>query len=705
MHRVDDNGQVDAAGTTVFFTSSAGISFSIDGTAYSVALTEEQQGLAVAGASYTFVDFVADLNDNLAASGVPAGVTIALDTVNTRTTFLDDGSAYSMPGITVISANGGVFSDLGFVPSVSPIVEFNEYARFDSTDPTTSAQTSVNVELLKVGRDGDGGDLIIGGMEDDGIQVFNVTVEGRADQPSSLASLASTNNVLEEVYIDEAAGSLAALEIGNSETVVAAVNGAEITDGGIVGYIGVSSALNNALVDVRILDAEDFANDLTVHASLTGDVVAKYMDLVDINAPSSDNAVFDYKSGAGDDTFNINISKDNLLQSGTATREDFAMTVQTGAGDDSIEMQIGDGSVLSQSGGAWYENHSLMDLDPNSRIGIDAGAGNDYVNTWGATVFRIDAGAGDDVVFSDNSGVQTAQWIFNTADQVNGGAAAREVSDVVSDTNDVYAMNGSTVTVTYRGIEVSHKIAFNDHTTSDLELNNIIKDLVNNHEALGDILVAEDGPGNTLTVSSLIDGVHDVTDLSVTVTAPTAIGNGVDQLLEMSANTIADFNAANGTAFTTSTEVLGYVQGQVTTFGVDAGYVSAFTNVLGADVGGVNSADPNGNTIIDGTGVDVIVLSTSGLDTETVNLTADGQADYIFNVTNAVINGLQDEDVVVVADNSVLVDLNGDLDGGVLTVMVDAADTDEAALLVDIEGIIDGTVLFVNHAGDEILAP
>jgi len=683
MHKVDANGQVDPAGTTVYFTSSAGISFAIDGVQYSVALTEAQQDAAIGQAAYTFADFVADLNLNLEAAGVPAGVTITLDEANTRTTFLDNGSPFSMPGIVVTSANGGVFSNLGFVPSISPVVEFNEYARFESTDPTTSAQTSINVELLKVGRDGDGGDLLIGGMENDGIQVFNVTVQGRADQPSSLASMASTNNRLEEVYIDELAGSQAALVIGNSETssFYETLAGTLVPGANGAAGIGVTTDLNNALVDVRILNASGFANDLTVHASLTGDVVAKYMDLVDINAnPASDNAVFEYTSGEGNDTFNINISKLNLLQSGTATREDFAMTVETGNGNDSIEMQIGDGAALTQNT-PWYANHKLMDANPISTIGIDAGAGDDYVNTWGSTVFRIDAGSGDDVVFSDNSGAEKAQWIFNTADQTTLPGLARNINDVQSDENNVYALNGSTITISYRGVEASYTVAVNDHSTTDLELNNIIKNLVNNHEALGDILVAEDGPGNTLTVTSLIDGEHDVDDFSVSIVAPEA--------LLMSVNTIGDFNSVNGTFYTTSAEVLTHVQGQVVDFDANEDYVSAFTNEqilsLVNNFAGENSLAPNANTITDGTGVDVIVLSTSGLDTETVFLAQDNQADYIFNATNAVINGLGNKDVVVIADGAVGVDLNGSVgDGEKITIMVEAADLAQ----IDTSGII-----------------
>ena len=164
--------------------------------------------------------------------------------------------------------------------------------------------------------------LIIGGMEDAGIQVFNVEVQGRADQPTSLASLASTNNTLEEVNIVAAAGSEASLEIGNGNTVGA------------------------GLTDVRIIDASTFDNGATLDADVTDASVAKYMVRTDTAGDASaDNADFAYTTGAGQTTLDINISEANLAASGTANREDFSMAVSTGAGNDSITMQIGDGDM------------------------------------------------------------------------------------------------------------------------------------------------------------------------------------------------------------------------------------------------------------------------------------------------------------------------------------------------------------------------
>ena len=64
MHSVDADNRVDAAGETVVFTDSIGISFELDGVASSVSLTHAQIEAAIAADSYTHTDFVADLNEN-----------------------------------------------------------------------------------------------------------------------------------------------------------------------------------------------------------------------------------------------------------------------------------------------------------------------------------------------------------------------------------------------------------------------------------------------------------------------------------------------------------------------------------------------------------------------------------------------------------------------------------------------------------------
>ena len=307
--------------------------------------------------------------------------------------------------------------------------------------------------------------------------------------------------------------------------------------------------MNNALVDVRVFDAASFDNGVTVHASVTDASVAKYMDRGDTAAdPSADNANFAYSTGAGNDTVNVSVSQANLAASGTVNREDFSMSVASGDGNDSVTMQIGDATGVTTD--AWWINHLAMDANADSRVGVDAGAGNDMVHTNGATIFRVDLGAGNDAGYTDNSGVQAstdfnggrATWIFN--DSNDDVLLTSDIDQIVTDANDNYALYQQTLNLDYDGYTVSTVIT--DFNTTDLELNNLIKGLISGDEHLSDLLVAEDGPGNTLIVRSLIDGVQAAADVSVSLTANTTIGAQSD-------NTINLFNAANNITDATPT--------------------------------------------------------------------------------------------------------------------------------------------------------
>jgi hypothetical protein len=379
---------------------------------------------------------------------------------------------------------------------------------------------------------------------------------------------------------------------------------------------------------VKTFNAAEFDNGLTLHASVTDASVGKYMVRTDAQAnPSADNAAFAYTSGDGNDTFNINISKANLAASGTANREDFSMSVSTGAGNDRIEMQIGDG--VGTATDAWFINHVLMDANADSRIGIDAGEGNDYIHTYGATAFRIDAGAGNDAVYTDNSGASKAVWVLN--EDNDGALQAELLTNLRSDANDSYALFQQTVNVTYKGYTVSQVIT--DFNTTDLEMNNIIKGLIAGDEHLRHLIKAEDGPGNILIVSSLIDGVHAFGDFAVSLTANTAVST-------LDANTIALFNAANnltgGAARTTQAQVQTEINNGLAAWNTEADYDSELATLSGGSTSrtitftgdAVVAANFNTTTVTIGGVVTVVTFA--------ANATAAQQATAVAAELNAV---------------------------------------------------------------------
>ena len=514
-------------------------------------------------------------------------------------------------------------------------------------------------------------DYTVNALEE-GVEVFNVTVEGDQTQFSSLAGLYSTNNTLADVNVAWATGSLADLIIGNQNTEGSAPNDAVGTDE----FNNVTTGYNQALKDVRDFTAANsnnvvlpnqtvITNDVTLWAHVSDQAVAKYMDLTDNGADTFlDNADFDYIFGAGNDTLNINISKTNLAQSGTTNREDFTLDIVTGAGNDTVVTQIGDG----QDGGtgAWYINSNIQE-----NLSIETGAGNDMVHTNGAGTWDINAGAGDDVVYSDNSGRQDrdgadtynsgrAVWVLNTANQeqedavlaTDGLNAAQDIDNLVSAAaaTSTSRVANLQLRVSYLGLDaqvnVGDTFTQTGQVVTDLVINQAIKDAINNDTYLSKLLVAEDGPARTLVIRSLTDGTFTDGDINVSLFGQAATA------LQAGAGAVSFTNAiANGLGFANAVA------------GVNAAtaagrFDSALADEVGAQATGAESLQATASTIEAGAGEDVIVLSTSGLDTEVVNV-ADGDQDVVFNVTNAVVT-VDLLDVIVTGEGQTFGALAGD---------------------------------------------
>jgi hypothetical protein len=65
-----------------------------------------------------------------------------------------------------------------------------------------------------------------------------------------------------------------------------------------------------------------------------------------------------------------------------------------------------------------------------------------------------------------------------------------------------------TTTVTFRGLTATATVANTSYKSSDLQINQAIKSAINNDAVLSKLLVAEDGPANTLVVTALSDGAR-----------------------------------------------------------------------------------------------------------------------------------------------------------------------------------------------------
>ncbi len=382
----------------------------------------------------------------------------------------------------------------------------------DEKSEKIDALTMTNVILDRVGKDSEGGDLVIGndstnnvvplddGSGSKGIQQFNVDV----DRDSWLTSMSSTNNTLEVVNVENISENQAdgkgSLTLGSWDR------------SGNIDQFG--------LTDVRVFDAAGgseksakMQGDITLTAQLSGDVVEKYLDLKDTATnPAEDNSEkvyfdvvdkeFSYDLGSGDDSLQLFISSDNLAKSGTGSREDFVLEINGNDGDDTINTVIGEGNGTEANN--WYLNQVI-----NSNLTVNTGKGDDTVNSFGAGNWKINTGEGNDTVYTDNI-ADKAQWVLNAVTN-NPGNLQSEAADSVRGVN-------AYVTVTFRGIESRVEIADSYGKTSvqtitDLQVNQAIKQAINGNEVLNKLLVAEDGPARTLVIDSLIDGVQAEDDL------------------------------------------------------------------------------------------------------------------------------------------------------------------------------------------------
>ena len=639
----------------------------------------------------SFLGFATILNAQLQVQKLTdpslANLNITLDTNNLRTLGKDQTTLpVPAPAITLTSSVGETLVAGGFTTKAEFGVTYDVF-----TDVTTGifnqtiAPVTSNIELTKVGRGAEGGSLVVGGMATDllnnfkfsnvalkeGVEQFNILVSGDTTQPSSLSNLSSTNNTLRTVNVTYATGSLADLNIGNKNTtgILSAVNGA--SNNPTDGRFNVSTIQNLALKDVLTFSAANSnsdlsnprspqTNDVILNAYLSDQVVVKYMNRLDnVGDPTLDNANFVYTTGAGNDVINMNISKTNLAESGNATREDFTLSINAGNGDNTIQTQIGDGTGIT--GGTfdpWYINQTIQ-----KNLFITTGANNDSVRVNGAGSWNINTGAGNDVIYSDGSGRQNidtssapagndaesnAIWVFNTANQTQALNNAQPLFGVgltsaLAVTNVTNVANIS-LTVSYRGltttVPVGNTADLNGGTVNDLIINQAIKAAINNDPYLKNLLVAQDGTGRTLVVTSLTDGVFNDNDLSV------ALGNA-PLTPQQAAVTVTPARAI------TSAELASLGFGPTGTAIVGGVGVGRFDSAIADDLSNVqivgsNSTQPNANVIEAGTGTDTVVLSTSPFASERVtvaNVIAD--KDVVFNAGPGAVITVDSLDIVI----------------------------------------------------------
>ncbi len=510
----------------------------------------------------------------------------------------------------------------------------------DVQNSPVPALTSVNVIVDRVGKDSDGGDLLIGSDSTGasgsaGIQQFFVDV----DRDSNVRTMASTNNSLEVVNVKN------------------------ISDNNASG----DGNLKTAVSDVRVFDASTMKGDVALTASLSGNVVAKYLELTDEANPTADNSQtqayrdvvdteFSYDLGAGDDTLALSISSDNAAASGTGSREDFVLEINAGAGDDVVNTVISKNAVNADN---WYINQKAQ-----GNLTVNTDAGNDTVNSRGAGDWAINTGSGDDTVYANNEDLDTeaATWaIANAAGialndlQATGSAAAAFLykSSITVTFSGAQTAGSSGVTgaaaaaANLNGFEKTIQLNTVNGVGNQLDINQAIKTAINSDAVLSKLLIAKDGPADTLVITSLVDGQYAVDDLNIqlgaldiTTLSAAELSSTQDSYRAFVNDSTAVLTQAvlnTGTDVYASPAVVGGV-------GLDNIDSFQFAQTGGAaDIDGFATSDSVSDNVINlGSGNDVAVLGTDGNSNDTIVLSASFGTDTIFNFVDANADAAQD---------------------------------------------------------------
>ncbi len=599
----------------------------------------------------TYAQLAAALNAAF-ATNANAISTKVVATVGTDYTRFDTDLGQSVAGkyITLTSSEGSFGLDVVWRASSAVPTSSGYHTKAQPPGATSSVdKVTSQIILDDVGRGSMGGDLVVGGLSvgdtstSRGVERFEIDVY----DSSKLQTINSTNNTLQEVHIENKTGKsgpndqnwstsstsnaypyhTAVTNVGNltvtgevlagnnpsgaaGARIDAALPGTDTTNGGV-------QHNNFGFSDVRLIDASTMTGKLEFTAEITDRSIAKYLNLKDAAPalPATDNVAFVYTGGINNDTMTVVI--DGAVPGSTNSetgREDFSFMINGGAGKDVINLNIGDNETP-----AWYIDQKL-----NANVSVMGGDGDDTITTTGYGDANISAGADNDTVYADNSGTVAATWVVSS---VNTDLA--DLQSSLTNTGSHFLYNGK-LKVTFSGsqLDLAGEITAADaaaqvngwesevsiptgtnYAVTQLHINQAIKAAINNDSVLSKLLEAKDGPGNTLVITSRIDGMFDADDLIMTVSAPTTIPaaeqSGVLSAFKTfaanSAATIATVEAAQAASILSKNAV----------FGMDINQTIAQT--------GARSLAESDNTIDLGTGTsDVVVLGTGVFSNDTV---------------------------------------------------------------------------------------
>ncbi|WP_193092489.1 DUF4214 domain-containing protein [Halomonas colorata] len=583
----------------------------------------------------TYAGLVEALRAELAEAG-QTDVNVALSTPYEQVTVA--GNTVTLPftaqEILITDASGNEFSSVNFTQAaIEPVADgFLVAGNAQPVDPAVSSNLiETNLILDNAGRGSTAGDVTIGGMSNSGKVVEKLNLE--VDRSSKVNDVFSAFGMGHGV-------------VNNVETKVA-FEQIEVTSGDAQGDLSITNVGN-----VYNFDATAFEGaNLTVGGQAGMTSVAGDWEP---NAEARAHVYNTANEAGSNDSVTVVYSHDKA-----AEFNGFSLAVNTGAGDDFVHtIAVGDAG-----------NNVPNQQDLQQNVNINAGSDNNTVWTEGAGGVTITAGAGNDTIYSDNSGLSQmnsdlgATWLVNAANtdfnDIRGTVAGLSSGATTNGAgNDIPAvLYGARLTVTLAGANTGGAVTnaaaagFANGFEGILNLNDILGDrvfgdqtdinagimqVVNNHNVLSKLLVAENGPDNSLVIRSLVDGEFNADDLQITLTPANIANIGtsdqgrlVNAIREESNDSAYNGNNLQDVLNGSASAVHQNMNGVGTGGGVQADGLT----------GTASTADNTGNLINAGDGQDVIVLSTNAVSNETivfeenfgrntvVNFDADGTSD------------------------------------------------------------------------------
>jgi hypothetical protein len=166
-------------------------------------------------------------------------------------------------------------------------------------------------------------------------------------------------------------------------------------------------------------------------------------------------------------------------------------------------------------------------------------------------------------------------------------------------------VNGANAVANDEGFESTVTIPTESYLGDQQSINQAIKDAINNDDVLNKLLKAEDGPANTLVITSLVDGTHVSEDIAITVQAATLTDLST---AEQSALQTAYQELTSNSAATLTQTIMNTTASNAQTAAAPTLYdTGSEADNMGSD-----------NTINLGSGQDVLVLSTDTDSVETI---------------------------------------------------------------------------------------